>query len=94
MVGTPAVMVTSSFARFSSMLSGSMCAPGMTCFAPTSVEVNGSPQALTWNIGTTGMTTSRSRMFRVSAIAEAMECRQIARCEYSAPFGRPVVPEV
>jgi hypothetical protein len=49
---------------------------------------------LTWNIGTTGITTSRSLRPSISDMAEAIECRHMARCEYSAPLGRPVVPEV
>ena len=35
--------------------------PGNTSFAPTIIAANGKPQALAWNIGTTGSTASRSR---------------------------------
>ena len=41
---------------------GSRCGPGKTWSEPTSVHVNGKPQALAWNIGTTGSTTSASPM--------------------------------
>ncbi len=75
-------------------LAGSRCAPGITCLAPTSVEVNGSPQALTWNIGTTGRTQSSGPRENALPIALIMEWSTMLRCEYSAPFGRPVVPEV
>ena len=52
------------------------------------------PQALTWNIGTIGMTTSRADMFIASGIDAAKEWMTLARCENSTPFGLPVVPEV
>jgi hypothetical protein len=58
------------------------------------VEAYGIPQALTWNIGTTGSTESCSLIPRPSAVARAIECREMLRCEYRAPFGLPVVPEV
>ena len=49
--------------------------------APTSVQVNGKPQAFAWNIGTTGRTVSDSMIESVPAIAEASEWIAIARCE-------------
>ena len=57
-VGTPALIVTRSVSNASSRLCGSRCGPGNTCFAPTSVHVNGKHQAFAWNIGTTGRTVS------------------------------------
>ena len=62
--------------------------------APVSGTEYGKPQALTWNIGTTGSTTSREDTFRASGKAEANECNSVERCEYNAPLGLPVVPEV
>ena len=58
-VGTPAVSVTCSDWYRSSRLAASRCGPGNTSFAPIITAVNGMPQALTWNIGTTGHTQSR-----------------------------------
>ena len=58
------------------------------------VAVNGRPQPLTWNIGTTVHSTSRWPIARPSVMAEASECSTIARWEYTTPLGRPVVPEV
>ena len=78
-VGTPAVSVTCSSARRFRTLTGSRCGPGKTCFAPTIVAVNGSPQALTWNIGTTGSTTSDFESPNESGTAEINECTTSAR---------------
>ena len=39
------------------------------------------PQALAWNIGTTGKTVSRVDMFIASGNAAVIECRTSARCE-------------
>jgi len=73
MVGTPAVKVTCSPLNSSNKLTGSRWGPGKTCFAPTMVQVKGNPHALTWNMGTTGRTTSCREIPKVSAIAEAKE---------------------
>ena len=54
----------------------------------------GMPQALAWNIGTTGMTESVSRMPIASVVQTISECRTVERCEYTTPLGRPVVPLV
>ena len=80
-VGTPAVIVTCSCWKASSRLSPSRNGPGKTCFAPTSVQVNGKPHAFAWNIGTTGSTVSASVTESTPAIAEASEWTAIARCE-------------
>ena len=57
-VGTPAANVTRSLSQRSSRLTGSRWGPGMTMRAPAATAPKGSPQALAWNIGTTGMTVS------------------------------------
>ncbi len=80
-VGTPAVIVTFSCTNASSRLGGSRCGPGKTCVAPTSVHVNGKPQAFAWNIGTTGRITSVSATPSVPDCVEASEWIAIARCE-------------
>ncbi len=72
-VGTPAVTVTRCSTKASSRLCGSRCGPGKTCFAPISVQANGKPHALAWNIGTTGRTTSASESG--SAVAEQLRQR-------------------
>src|SRR5512145_1825881 len=53
-VGTPAEQVTFSASNSSYSDLPSRCGPGSTSFAPTIGATYGSPQALTWNIGTTG----------------------------------------
>ena len=75
------MIVTFSCWNASSRLSPSRKGPGKTCFAPTSVHVNGKPQAFAWNIGTTGSTVSASVTDSTPAIAEASEWIAIARCE-------------
>src|SRR3990170_4342340 len=57
-VGTPAATVTCSVSNASRRLTASRCGPGNTCLAPTIVQLKGKHQALAWNIGTTGSTTS------------------------------------
>ncbi len=93
-VGTQPITVGRS--RSIARASGSACMKrsGITRSAPHSAAANGSPQALTWNIGTTTSTRSRRERPRLSAISEAVACRQIERCEYSTPLGLPVVPLV
>ncbi|NVI86990.1 hypothetical protein HUX53_06845 [Actinomadura sp. BRA 177] len=49
---------------------------------------------MTWNIGTIGITTSRSLIAKLSAPRSISACRTIDRWLYSTPLGRPVVPEV
>jgi hypothetical protein len=61
MVGTPAAMVTFSDSISCRSECASRCGPGKTSFAPTIGAANGRPQALTWNIGTTGRSESRER---------------------------------
>ena len=45
------------------------------------MHVKGKPQALAWNIGTTGSTTSASPMPSELDCVEASEWITIARCE-------------
>ena len=52
------------------------------------------PQALTWNMGTTGSTQSRALMLRASGSAPASACSMVERWLYSAALGLPVVPLV
>jgi hypothetical protein len=66
MVGTPPAMVTRSRCMRSTSDAGSRCGPGNTSLAPHMTAQNGSPQALAWNIGTTGKTQSDSPMPSVS----------------------------
>ncbi len=60
-VGTPAVKLTRSSAMKAARLGPSRCRPGITSAAPLIGAAYGRPQALTWNIGTTGSTRSTAR---------------------------------
>src|ERR1044072_8234170 len=92
--GTPADNVTFSFSKSSCRLAPSNAAPGNTSFAPVSAQQYGKPHALTWNIGTTGSTTSRADKFSASGRQAAYVCSMVERWLYSTPLGLPVVPEV
>ena len=81
MVGTPAVKVTFSEATRPSSEAGSRCGPGKTCLVPVITAVKGSPQALTWNMGTTGIITSDWLSPSESGSAEASEWSTTARWE-------------
>ena len=70
-VGTPADMVTPSLSNRSCSDLPSSHGPGNTSLAPTMHEMYGRPQALTWNIGTTGRITSRAEQFSESGNAAA-----------------------
>jgi hypothetical protein len=93
-VGTPAAQVTRSLSISSSSDPGSRCGPGMTSFEPAMIDAYGMPHALAWNIGTTGRIVSRWLMPMQSTIDTAIECSTVERCEYTTPFGLPVVPLV
>ena len=54
-------------------------APGSTSRAPIHRAVNGNPHALTWNIGTIGMTVSASPSPQVSRSPSIMLCSSRAR---------------
>ena len=55
--------------------------PGITRLAPFIGAVSAMPQQLAWNIGTTGMTTSREEMPMASPEVAIMECSTLERCE-------------
>ncbi|MCY1368457.1 hypothetical protein D9M69_554370 [compost metagenome] len=61
---------------------------------PTAAAEYGRPQALTWNIGTTGRMLSRAEQPSASGSAAPYACSSVERCEYSAALGLPVVPLV
>ena len=79
MVGTPAVMVTRWRSSRPSTPFGDMFGPGNTMLDPASSAAYGSPHALAWNIGTTGMTMSRSRRPGPSTVSEISECSSVDR---------------
>ena len=60
MVGTPAAKVTPSASMSSYSDLPSSAGPGSTSLQPVSGAEYGSPQAFTWNMGTTGMAVSRA----------------------------------
>ena len=62
--------------------------------APEATAAWARPQALAWNIGTTGMITSASRAPNESTVIAPNVCRNVLRWLYSTPFGLPVVPLV
>src|SRR5215217_7126621 len=85
-VGTPAVSVTSSCSRSSRRLAASRFGPGIISLAPTRTEAKGRPQALTWNMGTTGSTQSASERERVAhRHHHGVEYRRAVRVE--GPLG-------
>jgi hypothetical protein len=84
------------FSSTSSFASGSAWRkrPGMIRSAPHSAAAYGSPHALAWNIGTTGRIRSALPTDSESRMQAPTECRVAEQCEYSTPFGLPVVPLV
>ena len=56
-------------------------APGITSVAPTIGVEKASDQQLAWNIGTTGITTSREAMPLESGSAAMKACSTLERCE-------------
>ncbi len=88
------MMVTLSSRISPYTLSPSRCGPGSTSFAPTIAAAYGVPQALAWNIGTTSSSVVPLLMSNVSRDSDSIACSTVERCEYSTPFGFPVVPEV
>ena len=64
-----------------SAASGSGCRnrSGMIEVAPAITAAYGSPQALAWNIGTTGSTRSRSDSAKTLPVQTAIECRYAER---------------
>ena len=68
--------------------------PGMTSLVPIAGAENAMPQLLAWNSGTTGSMTSLADVPSASFELAMKEWMTLERCEYSTPFGSPVVPEV
>ena len=93
-VGTAAEKVTPSVSSSSKIEAPSILAPGMTILAPVPGAENATPQALAWNIGTTGRITSRCDRPITSGCRVIRVWRTLERCEYITPLGSPVVPEV
>ncbi len=80
-VGTPPVRVTRSVSIRSASAGGDRLAPGSTSVAPAITDACGSPQALAWNIGTTGRIVSRSDTDMAAADSTAIACSQQERWE-------------
>ena len=80
-VGTAAEKVTPSVSSSSCTEAPSSFWPGMTSLAPTAGAEKARPQALAWNIGTTGSTVSVARMPRTSPPIVTRVCRKFERCE-------------
>src|SRR5450830_1768064 len=93
-VGTPAAKVTFSLSINSKIDLPSIAGPGNTSLAPVMAAEYGKPQALTWNMGTTGNTESRVLMFKASGKAPENACSMVERWLYKAALGLPVVPLV
>src|SRR5437667_12213685 len=93
-VGTPLLKVTPSFSNSSHKLAPSSWPPGSTSLVPTKQAAYGKLQEKTWNIGVTGMVTSRADRPMLSGIQMAIACKSVERWEYKTPLGLPVVPEV
>ena len=93
-VGTAAASVARSAAM--NRASGAACANrfGSSRSAPTSQAAYGMPQALPWNMGTTGSTRSFWLIARASPELTPSVCRNADRWLYTTPFGSPVVPLV
>ena len=53
----------------------------MTSFAPTATPAWARPQALAWNMGTTGRIVSCSQTPMLSAVVTLIVCSQVERCE-------------
>jgi len=68
--------------------------PGNTSREPASAAAYGMPQAFAWNMGTMGIAASEARRPIASGLSTPRECSTVERCEYSTPFGLPVVPDV
>ena len=80
-VGTAADSVTCSLSSNSYTDCPSSLAPGMTILQPAIGQMNVSAQALAWNIGTMGSTTSRARRPNASPPFAAKACSMLERCE-------------
>ena len=78
-VGTPAATVTFSSTIRLAIDGPERSGPGITSVAPVATAACASPQALAWNIGTTGRITSDSRAPRLSTVIAPMVCRNVER---------------
>ena len=94
MVGTPAATVTRSLSISSASALGLRSGPGMTRSAPQATAAWARPQALAWNMGTTGRIRSDSRAPKPSANIADMVWSMVERWLYTTPLGLPVVPLV
>src|SRR5690606_28525942 len=93
-VGTAAANVGFSAARILAIGSGCRNRSGMTSEAPDMNAAYGRPQLIAWNCGTMASVLSRWDSAMPSVMQTCIECSQIDRCEYTTPFGSPVVPDV
>ena len=80
MVGTPAAMVTFSSSMRAASEGAERSGPGITRLAPAATAAWASPQALAWNIGTTGRIRSGSATPRPPAAMAPSVCRNVERC--------------
>ena len=80
-VGTAAEKVTFSDSSSSCTEAPSSFGPGMTSLAPTAGAEKAMPQALAWNMGTTGRTVSIAPMPMTSTPAVTRVCRKFDRWE-------------
>jgi hypothetical protein len=60
--------------------SGCIIAPGNTRLAPAAGAACAMPQALAWNIGTTGMARSRTERPKAFGAMTAIVCSTVERC--------------
>ena len=75
MVGTPAAIVTRSSSMSLASDGADRSGPGITRLAPLATAACARPQALAWNIGTTGRMRSLSCTPRLPADMQASVCR-------------------
>ncbi len=75
MVGTAAPMVGRTVSIISASGAGWRKRSGISSQAPAMKAACGRPQALTWNIGTTGSVMSREVSANASAVLTCIECR-------------------
>src|SRR5215467_12553992 len=80
-VGTAAVQVTLKRSSNSKTDAPSSLAPGITREAPAIGAANIIAQQLAWNMGTTGITTSRDEYPFMSELLAISPCRTLERCE-------------
>ncbi len=74
-VGTAAAWVGRSVSIISAMTAGCMNRSVSSMLTPVMNAACGSPQALTWNMGTIGSEVSRSVSAKLSVMLTCIECR-------------------